>query len=423
MTPMRTPRYSPFVSARGTRPLRSEITATRLAGVAAWTLSLLVATSAVAVAQGGGDKGNLWGVRKERVSAPDRAPSRRHSFGVGVHRDSFLRYQVIGGEIEGERTLIVRGDGSLKLKEPDGSEKVGALTPGALRQFIQQFQEFEELEPFYGQKNDDPFQKTVTLVRRVAKRERKSSRGAVLERPSNNADTVTIYTDEALVLPRALRKMLDGLERMIETRVTEPRPSLALFSGFACGFMIDRPRYTVVLSEPPKIPEMWIQLSLANLADESVTVEFDSAQPYELVLERVETGETVWRWSEGKEFNGRGQRRALARDDLTWVESLELQDAAGVPFPAGRYVLRYEILAQPGFRGEAELSIDYEEPKAKKEDFRSFLADFKRAQASGAAAKSSGASASKGPGKSGGKGGGKGSSGGGAAKGKKKRGG
>ena len=206
--------------------------------------------------KGGKGDGNMWGVRKERVDKSDRAPTRRHSFGLGVHRDSFLRYQVIGGDIEGERTLVVRGDGSLKLSEPDGTEKVGALTPGALRQFIQQFQEFEELEPFYGEKNDDPFQKTITLVRRVARRERKSSGGSVLERPTNNADTVTIYAGEGVVLPRSLRRMIDGLERMIETRITEEKPSLALFSGFACGVMIDRPRYTIVLSDPPRVPDM-----------------------------------------------------------------------------------------------------------------------------------------------------------------------
>lgn len=343
----------------------------------------------------GEDKGvgALWGVD---AKSKDRGASKRSRvLGPSVRRESFLRYTVVGGDEAFDRSVVIRGDGTMKMRDEDGATKESRLNASALRQLIKHFSVFDKLQPIYGEKNSDPFQKTTTLMRNVARSPRAGA-------SRDGTDTIVIYHSEDTILPPEITKMLIGLDRLIDEKLAERTEMRVEFRGIAAAAMLDRYKYSLVMSEPAVPSDMWVHLSVANLTDEAFVVEFASEQMYDITILDEQEKER-WRWSHGKTFAERPSKVRLVRDWLSYVERIELRDASGDPFPAGRYTLRYEVLSDPPFRGETQFLIEAEEPKARREDFRAMLSKHQdsldRADAATKARKAAAKAAGKGGGK------------------------
>lgn len=364
----------------------------------------------------------LWGTGKERVNqneaSKSRAAKRNAQLGAAARRESFLRYNVIGGEEGVDRELTIRGDGTMKLKDESGNVKEGKLSASALKQVIKQFNLFDKLDPVYGEKNSDPFQKTITVSRKVAKNMRKSSAGTVLAPPKNDTDSVTVYDSAGLVIPRDLTRMIDGMDRLIETRLVDKVDVKVEFRGIVASGMIDRFSFPLLMSEPPVPSEMWFHIAVANLTEEPFQISFGNEQAYEITIFN-DAGEPVWRYSDGKRFGNRGSRERLVKNSLSYIERIPLVDETGVALPAGDYRIRYEVRSQPSFMGESSFKIEAIEPKAQKEEFKSLLARHRAAmkqKEAAAAASGNGKAAKQGKNAKQGKTGNKNKSGGGNKK-------
>lgn len=342
--------------------------------------------------EGGMD--SLWDVDKPKSKAG--ASKRTRVLGPSVRRESFLRYTVIGGDEAFDRSVVIRGDGTMKMRDEDGATKESRLNASALRQLIKHFSVFDRLQPVYGEKNSDPFQKTTTLVRNVARSPRSQGN-------RDGTDTIVIYHSDDTILPVEITKMLIGLDRLVDEKLAERTEMKVEFRGIAAAAMLDRYRYPLVMAQPAEPSEMWVHLSVSNLTDEPLLVEFTSEQAYDITIVD-ETGGERWRWSRNKTFAERPSKVRLVRDWLSYVERIELRDPTGEPFPPGRYTLRYEVLSVPAFRGETQFVIEAEEPKARREDFRSMLSKHRESLDRANDAAKSRKAAAKAAGKGGGKG-------------------
>jgi hypothetical protein len=335
---------------------------------------------------------NLWGRRVERLDATQadqglQRSSAKSRIGTRVRRESYFRYHVVGGEQGIDRVLTIRGDGTARLAVDGEVTKVGTLEPHILKQLgmaIKKKGDFKHLEPVYGEKSADPFQKTTTLVMYVSQSALRSSQGRSVRPESGRTRTVTVYEDPDNPPPVEIQRIFDSLDELVDRRLTD-RPEMQVeFLGVAVSGMIDRHVYRVIREETPRVPSLWFHLSVVNFTEIPLHLRFETRQPYEIVI-RDELGDEVYRWSDGKDFDVEPTEIDLVADWLSYIERIPLSDVEGGPLPPGAYRIEYEVLSDPAFRGEATFRIEYIDPPEAKQPFKGILARHRAATGSASA--------------------------------------
>jgi hypothetical protein len=79
-------------------------------------------------------------------------------------------------------------------------------------------------------------------------------------------------------------------------------------------------------------------LRLINCGETGSTLHFVNGQRYEFIVENNETGEEIWRWSQGQAFDqAKGQEVIESGEVVEYTGTWDQADASGAAVPEGRY--------------------------------------------------------------------------------------
>jgi hypothetical protein len=92
------------------------------------------------------------------------------------------------------------------------------------------------------------------------------------------------------------------------------------------------------LSVTPSDDALELTLSVANEGDEPVELDFRDAQRVDFTAYDADSGEEVWRWSDGRMFG-----QVLGSEEIPAGESLEYQAEWAAP-PSGSYRVEGELV-------------------------------------------------------------------------------
>jgi Intracellular proteinase inhibitor len=84
--------------------------------------------------------------------------------------------------------------------------------------------------------------------------------------------------------------------------------------------------------------DVQMTLRLTNCGENEATLYFASGQRYEFVVANNDTGEEIWRWSDGQAFTGALDEEVLADGEvIEYMETWDQTNSAGEQVPEGRY--------------------------------------------------------------------------------------
>jgi hypothetical protein len=84
--------------------------------------------------------------------------------------------------------------------------------------------------------------------------------------------------------------------------------------------------------------EVEMTLRLTNCGDNEATLYFATGQRYEFIVANSETGEELWRWSDGQSFTQALDEQVLANGEVVeYTETWPQTNTAGEQVPEGRY--------------------------------------------------------------------------------------
>lgn len=128
-------------------------------------------------------------------------------------------------------------------------------------------------------------------------------------------------------------------------------------TGYRFEVMLDRSVYYVnaMPPGPPIIPTMEVTLVLSNRKAEPLTLTFDSAQRFDLIIVD-KGGSEIWRLSQGRAYRREGETVTIA-DQWLVKEKVKLADRKGDPLPDGYYQLKAVLTAQPRLSAEIVFEV------------------------------------------------------------------
>ena len=84
--------------------------------------------------------------------------------------------------------------------------------------------------------------------------------------------------------------------------------------------------------------EVEMTLRLTNCGENEATLHYVTGQRYEFIIANSETGEELWRWSDGQAFTEALDEQVLANGEVVeYTETWDQTNSAGEQVPEGRY--------------------------------------------------------------------------------------
>jgi hypothetical protein len=112
--------------------------------------------------------------------------------------------------------------------------------------------------------------------------------------------------------------------------------------GLTVSLMIDKPVYVADLT-PPVDPDRAVlvlqaRFSIENTGEQPLNIIVPTSQEFDLVI-RSESGQEVFRWSDGKAFTQSLVTLPFNPGEKVYVVDAPLSSGGGQPLPAGRYTV------------------------------------------------------------------------------------